>query len=488
MKASKHLSRRGFLALSAGLAAVPILAACGESKPQVVEKVVTQTVEVEKVVTKEVPVEKVVTKTVEKVVTVVQQAPQRAPVTVSMWVESLSDVDPVFREHEKLYSKVRPHVTVKLVIMPWADIPVKTLTSLAGGDYPDVAYNHPELNPNWVAKGVIDPLDPIIASDRTFEFSDYLPGPLRQFQLKKQLWALPVYTGPLLFLYNRKLLEPLGMGDPWELYKQGKWTIETYDAMGAAAIKKFGGTGANKIYADREVPTNLKIWYLWLEGFGGKVWNSDPSTGGADTTEILYDDEKSLKGWDWLVKHVRDESFVSGSTASSFGGSEGMFISGKLAFYLASRFLTTKVPAELSAGTVPMYKMPNGDDTTRNASNALSVHKRSANKEEAWELIKYWTTTVMRDLIGIRYTGPTLKSHMDSSVWKNSIMPWDKVEVHNAGFEQDRRSFYHPPGFQEINAIVVKAYGEAVLGKSSKDAFEPTGAKINAILKDNLPK
>ncbi|MCY3802680.1 MAG: extracellular solute-binding protein [Chloroflexi bacterium] len=243
MAASKSLNRRALLqaglAIGAGGAAAAALGGCGEAQIVEVEKVVTQVVE------------KVVTK-------VVQAEPmQKKAVTITLWAEPHTLVDPIFAEHVPLYNKLHPHVTVNHVIIPWSDIPVKTLTSMAAGDHPDIAYNHPQLNANFAAKGVIDPIDPYIASDKTFEFDDYLEGPIAEFRWKGKVWALPLYNGPLLYVYNRDLMEQVGMGDPWELFQEGNWTIEIYEKIGEAAIA-LGGSGQDRIFADREVPKARK--------------------------------------------------------------------------------------------------------------------------------------------------------------------------------------------------------------------------------------
>ena len=310
MAVSKSLNRRALLraglVVGAGGVAAAALAGCGE----------TQIVEVE--------VEKVVTQIVEKVVTKIVQAEavQKKAVTITLWAEPHTLVDPIFAEHVPLYNKLHPHVTVNHVVIPWSDIPVKTLTSMAAGDNPDIAYNHPQLNANFAAKGVIDPLDPFIASDKTFEFDDYLEGPIAEFRWKGKVWALPLYNGPLLYVYNRDLMEQVGLGDPWELFQEGNWTIETYEKIGESAIA-LGGSGQDRIFADREVPKALKIWYLWNWGTGGKIWNSDPTVGGDDPTETLMHEPASLKGWDWMIDRVKDERFAAGSTLESFGGAEG---------------------------------------------------------------------------------------------------------------------------------------------------------------------
>jgi ABC-type glycerol-3-phosphate transport system substrate-binding protein len=260
-----------------------------------------------------------------------------------------------------------------------------------------------------------------------------------------------------------------------------------YDKMGEAAIA-LGGEGQDRIFADRETPRILKIFYLWNWGTGGKIWNSDPTVGGDDPTETLMHEPAALKGWDWMLDHVKEERHASGATAESFGGAEGMFISGKLLFYLASRWTTTRIPHDFRAGTVPMYKHPNGDDTSRNGCNALSIHSKSPNKDEAWEVLKYWTSTVERDMVAVGYSAPWLKSTMQSPLWANSIVKWDNVEVHNANLLQDRKPFYHPPGYEEINALTRKAYDLAALGeKTSKEAFTEAKPKIDQVLVDNLP-
>ena len=139
MAASKSLNRRALLraglVVGAGGVAAAALAGCGE----------TQIVEVEKVVTQ--IVEKVVTKIVQA------EAMQKKAVTITLWAEPHTLVDPIFAEHVPLYNKLHPHVTVNHVIIPWSDIPVKTLTSMAAGDNPDIAYNHPQLNAKFRGQG-----------------------------------------------------------------------------------------------------------------------------------------------------------------------------------------------------------------------------------------------------------------------------------------------------------------------------------------------
>ena len=105
------LRAAGFGSLAATGAAV--LAACGET--QVVEKVVTQTVEVEKIVEKEVPVEKVVEKVVTKEV-IVEVAPPAGPISGTILIDGSSTVGPISQavaeEFQKQFGDVRVPVGI----------------------------------------------------------------------------------------------------------------------------------------------------------------------------------------------------------------------------------------------------------------------------------------------------------------------------------------------------------------------------------------
>ena len=179
--------------------------------------------------------------------------------------------------------------------------------------------------------------------------------------------------------------------------------------------------------------------------------------------------------------------WAAGAALSSFaGGAEGMFVSNKMSIYTAARWVTTNIPESFPAGTVPMYKMPNGDDNGRDGTDGVGMHGETKHPDEAWGVLKHWATKVMDRFVEVHYTNPTRRSVLNSPAWSGAMASWDNVEVHNASLEQIRRGFYHPPGYREINTMLKKAYDEVKLGqKTSADAFSAIKPDIDAILQES---
>ena len=127
-------------------------------------------------------------------------------------------------------------------------------------------YNHPELTATFASKGALKPLNEFINLDKEFDVEDFNAGLVEANTIGGKIYSLPTFSGPWMFVYNRDLIEPLGMGDPWELFQAGEWTIDKYREMAAASVT---GEGQDKIFGTNEIPSAMKLIYLWAWGFGG---------------------------------------------------------------------------------------------------------------------------------------------------------------------------------------------------------------------------
>ena len=70
------------------------------------------------------------------------------------------------------------------------------------------------------AKKAITSLEPFIKADKDFNRDDFYPFMLKLFSHKGELYTLPNGVNLMLQIYNRDLIEPLGLGDPWELFQK----------------------------------------------------------------------------------------------------------------------------------------------------------------------------------------------------------------------------------------------------------------------------
>ncbi|MCY3800727.1 MAG: extracellular solute-binding protein [Chloroflexi bacterium] len=475
----KSLSRRKLLrsglAAGAGVAGVAALAGCGET--QVVEVVKEVPVETVKEVVKEVPVEreKVVTKVVEKVVTV--EAMMKAKhVELELWNASEEQLNPIWASVTNDFMAANANVTVKRSEIPFGDMQAKILTALAGGLKPDVVYSHPQLTAKMASSGALKPLDDLMRQDQTFDREDFNTGSIEANNFKGKAYVLPSVSAPLLNIYNRDLVEPLGMGDPWELQQSGEWTRDVYSEM---ITKMTTGEGDNRVFGGIEVYHALKIQYLWVWGEGGAIWDN-PN----DPVEFVGNSPEALAAWDWMTgQAIRGETPAPDYVKAFQGGTQGLFVSGKLGFYLTHRQYTYQIPEGFNGGVAPMYKHPNGDDQTRDAPEGLGIHASTEHEEEAWALLKYLTTVGIKSFIAGGVSAPTLKSHQNLPEFVSSIAPWDDIAIHKTAASQIKRSFHHPIPYGEINKLVQTNVERIILGeKEVKEGFDEIKPKIDDLL------
>ncbi len=67
-------------------------------------------------------------------------------------------------------------------------------------------------------------IDPLIASDPTYDPNDFVNGTLAQVQINDQIWALPITLIPSIIRYNNDLFNQAGVTPP-----QGTWTVSEFE-------------------------------------------------------------------------------------------------------------------------------------------------------------------------------------------------------------------------------------------------------------------
>ena len=128
---------------------------------------------------------------------------------------------------------------------------------------------HPVSNATFAIRAVTVPLEPYLSKKGSgFDLKDFYPGAIDYFRWDSKLWALPNYSGPNIFYYNKNLLQQAGLPDPWEQYQKGEWTIQRYDD---AVQRLTRGQGEFKVFGTREISRSIRNQSPWIQGFGGEV-------------------------------------------------------------------------------------------------------------------------------------------------------------------------------------------------------------------------
>ena len=449
----KSFSRRKFLRAGAvagvGVVGLAALAGCGEEE----EAAMTEA--------------PAATKAAEPAKTAMAEEAKPATIELEWWHQALIQMDDALKLIVKDYMGLNPHVKLSLNQFPFADFAAKLLTSLAGGVAPDINYVHPQFVVQMAANNVIEPLDEYMKADSGFARDDFHSGSLEAMSYKGKAYTVPMFHGPWLYIYYKPLLEKAGLELPWDLHQKGEWTIDAYENMIDVLST---GEGDERVWGGTEVPAALKLQYLWIWGFGGKVWDNRGAFD--DPNEFVANSPEGVAGMKWAVDQVKNDLVPSRGYSSTFqGGNQGLFVSGRIGIYQSHRSFTTRIPADTPAGVAPMFKMPNGDDQSRDAPEGIGMHSGTADKDAAWDLISYVGMEGVNHVIAAGVTAPTRKSQMSGEVFRNSIVAWDNIEVHIAASKQLKEQFFQPVAYGEINKIFQANYDEAVLGRETVQEF-----------------
>ena len=505
------------LALAGGSGVtVAVLAGCGETqvvtetkiqeviKEVPVDRVVTKivkeevAVEVEKVVTQE--VEKVVVQekvvVEEKVVTQVVREVATAPPSVELevWYNQQRGgpgMHGIWNKAALDFQSMNSSARVSVVPFAHGDMEVKVLTAVAGGTTPDIAYLHMDWAATFAAKNVVLDLEPYTKTSDILD--DIYASAIASFQVYGKTWGLPVVSQPGFVLYNQNVVEPLGLGDPWDLYQKGEFTAEWFDNYLAAARQ---GEGADAIYGGFEFAPILKLQYLALWGHDAPVWSQD-------MTESALHSDNAANAWNWLAGHVTNGLVPTRSEQGTFvGGSAGLFNSNKLGMMGHARQNNQKFAEStrrafaaasyepIEPAIAPNHSWPNGDEYFRDGGNGYGVLQASKFPDETYELLVHLTDSVGRGHMGLGLSIPTKRSLADAEEFIGSFHPWeqDRAEVFDIIQTDATPAFVQPPRYTEIQTLARGAYDEIVLGGvAPQEAMGAIKSQVDEILQEAPP-
>ena len=104
----------------------------------------------------------------------------------------------------------------------------KVQTYLAGGSQPDVLYIHYLQTAIFGAPGVLLDLTKYTGQDKAFNTADLIEGVADHFRFRGKPVGVPWYSGPHTLLFNKTLFQRVGLKNPEELEKEGKWTWNSF--------------------------------------------------------------------------------------------------------------------------------------------------------------------------------------------------------------------------------------------------------------------
>jgi len=269
--------------------------------------------------------------------------------------------------HVEAFNEIYPNVDVEVIVQPWTNREETLVTSIAGGQGPDVVYFNPDFIPKFVEEGVLMPMDDVVDPE------SFVPA-----SLDAMTWEDSVYSVPLLMQIqtsycNTEVLAAAGV----------EKCPTTWDELAEAgpAVKEAGFylteyTGALDM-------TLNHTFYLYLWQAGGEVLSED-------MTEATFNGPEGLEALEF-IKQMVDEGWVPQQALTSADPFE-QTEAGKaqVAYVMGSNLTTTRevVNPDVIETAPPMT---GAEQVASGSVGGLSVLNTAESPEAALAWVEYVT-------------------------------------------------------------------------------------------------
>ena len=423
--------------------------------------------------TPEVPAEKA---------TEVPKAPAE-PVVLSFWVnQPMARTEGLWDSLVADFQAKNPGIKMESLVIPHSDYEPKVLTGLAGGTVGDLLDVHPMHNATMALRGALLPLDDMMPSLGIPEEEMTKAWEYNVWRGKR--WAIPRSDNPCIIMYNRKMVQDVGLPDPVDLWEQDKWNIDAFDTMMEAVSR---GEGEDRIYGCTLLGGgSIRVQCVWLWGNDATVWNEDE-------TKCVANSPEAVEAWDYMTGTIRKgwaptpaEQNIPGNWVALLGQRRLVAQTTGAQFVLGgqAQFVPEDVMKEMQL--VPLNTLWNGKREVRNATNSQGIYKESKHTDEAWKWMEFIVSEpAQAKILANRWSSPLVKSHAKSDAWLKSLDPGlETAEIWEDSFN-NIRAFSHLPRMQEMEQFFQAAKDKMILGVATpQEAMDEAVAKINPIIEE----
>jgi multiple sugar transport system substrate-binding protein len=284
-------------------------------------------------------------------------------------------------------------IKVNVTVADWDTYWPKLLTSLAGGNAPDVFLMDGPLFPDYQTRAQLLDLTPLIARDG-FDTSQLADLAVKDFTgADGHLYGLPRDMSTVGLYYNKKMFDAAGIP-----YPDATWDWAKLAEVATKLTKTSGGTTTQwGFYTETSDMENYWSSLVWQAG--GDILSPDKKT-------VVIDSDQAAAGIQFLQDLIYKDKVMPQPVA---GGTGDAFENGQAAMEANGSWLVpTHQAAGIDFGVAPLPKGPAGQATSVNPSGVV-VGKGTKSPDAAWEFLKCYSGPEMQAQIA------TLKASMPAN-------------------------------------------------------------------------
>jgi multiple sugar transport system substrate-binding protein len=394
-------------------------------------------------------------------------APEGEPVTIRVMTFFAHDNPEVEEAVVAAFEASHPNIKIQLEQTSYDDIFTKYTADVAAGTPADIVSMNFENLRKFAGLGALEALNTMVDAEG-FDTSIYYENTLAMHTVDDNLYGLPATFSDNVLYYNKNMFDEAGIAYPDE-----SWDWDKMVEVGKQFVKDTDGDGITDTYG-----YGPAWWPMYLFLFDTNVLTADGSACALNTPE-------GLQAMQAYVDLSTTDGITANSAAQASQGDYDRFIAGKLAMYDAGPWAVAPFNANISDFVFDVAENPAGTvKGTFLYSNAYAISSASANKEAAWEFIKFATgvegSTIRQEgKFEISAVQSVAESIFVSSM-KGTSPEHPEVFMTSTAFGQ---KLSEDPRFQEMMDSIQPELDQALAGtKTVEQAMNDACAVINPMI------
>lgn len=415
-------------------------------------------------------------------------------VSIEYWLWD-GNQQPYYEQCAADFEAANSGIDVEITQFGWGDYWTNVTAGFASGSGPDVFTDHLARYPEFVASGVLVPLNDFVERD-SVDTGAYFPG-LAELWVDNHgnRYGLPKDFDTIALVMNSGHIADAGVTAAD--FAAAAWNPDDGGSFGELirrlSVDADGNTGDSPDFD----PENVEVYGLGLEGnfgaFGQTTFSAFAGSTGFEFLDVNpfgdsanYDDPRLAATIDWFARMIEAGYVVPIEDVESLGGTT-VFQNGSAAVMADGSW---KIGTYIGADTpfdvefAPLPAGPSGSRASMFNGLADSINKHSEHQEEAWQWVKHMASAACQDVIGEgAVVFPAIPSAAEIAI---AAHQGNGVDVTAFTVHVDEGTTFLFPitdSASQIEAIVGPAMQEILRGQAdAAERLAQVAGEVNAVL------
>lgn len=380
-------------------------------------------------------------------------------VTISFWNTYSDPEAEQLGQLIDMFQQENPGIKIEPTQYAYSDYQKAILTSIAGGETPDVMRMDIVWVPQFAEQGALLQLDSAIPNFQDIADAVF-PGPLATNHWDGKYWGLPVNTNTQVLLWNKDLFDKAGITAP------------------PATMEEFAADACKLTDADKQYGYALGGTYFWAPApvfyaMGGKVVDD-----GVTTATGYVNGEASVAAFQMLEDLYKKGCISPNVLGGGIGTAEG-HATGLYGMIIDGPWMVDIYKSDFPDFKVNFAPIPTGPDGTTSSvvgGEDIVVSATTDHQAEALKWVEYMMSEKAQLFMAQVGVMPTLKS-----LTGNAELP-PYFEVFMTQLETAQARVAHPKWSQMDDAINA-AFTKVLKGEADvQTALDEAADTINGLL------